>query len=77
MLQDRRSALGLIAVGGSLLAGGSPSLAAYGDSANVFGRTTNKSGFVSFAADNFSLLLPSKWNPSKERDFPGVVLRWV
>merc|ERR1712078_911574 len=49
--------------------------ATYGDSANVFGKITNKSGFVAFAGDGFSLLLPSKWNPSKEKDFPSVALR--
>merc|ERR1719298_34956 len=53
-----------------------PSLAAYGDSANVFGRITNKSGFVSYAGEGFSLLLPSKWNPSKEKDFPNIALRY-
>ena len=32
-------------------------------------------GFVPYAGEGFALLLPSKWNPSKERDFPGVELR--
>merc|ERR1711965_128402 len=50
--------------------------ATYGDSANVFGKITNKSGFVAFAGEGFSLLLPSKWNPSKEKDFPSVALRY-
>merc|ERR1711977_671772 len=50
--------------------------AAYGDSANVFGRITNKTGFVAYAGEGFSLLLPSKWNPSKEKDFPNVALRY-
>merc|ERR1719298_365921 len=50
--------------------------AAYGDSANVFGRITNKSGFVAYAGEGFSILLPSKWNPSKEKDFPNVSLRY-
>merc|ERR1712048_16477 len=50
--------------------------AAYGDSANVFGSVTNPSGFSAYAGDGFSLLLPAKWNPSKELDFPGVVLRY-
>merc|ERR1712118_194003 len=54
----------------------SPSLATYGDSANVFGKITNKSGFVAYAGEGFSLLLPSKWNPSKEKDFPNVALRY-
>merc|ERR1712025_638840 len=53
-----------------------PSLSAYGDSANVFGKITNKTGFVAYAGEGFSLLLPSKWNPSKEKDFPNVALRY-
>merc|ERR1711907_585292 len=53
-----------------------PSLAAYGDSANVFGKITNKSGFVAYVGEGFSLLLPSKWNPSKEKDFSDVTLRY-
>lgn len=52
-----------------------PSSAAYGDSANVFGKVTNKSGFVPYAGDTFTVLLPSKWNPSQEQDFPGTILR--
>jgi hypothetical protein len=32
-------------------------------------------GFVPYAGEGYALLLPSKWNPSKERDFPGVELR--
>jgi hypothetical protein len=31
---------------------------------------------VPYAGENFALLLPSKWNPSKEKDFAGVVLRY-
>merc|ERR1712070_1187032 len=50
--------------------------ATYGDSAKVFGKITNKSGFVAFAGEGFSVLLPSKWNPSKEKDFPNVALRY-
>jgi hypothetical protein len=30
---------------------------------------------VPYSGEGFALLLPSKWNPSKEQDFPGVVLR--
>merc|ERR1712025_667127 len=52
------------------------SFAAYGDTANVFGKITNKTGFVAYAGEGFSLLLPSKWNPSKEKDFPNVTLRY-
>jgi hypothetical protein len=35
----------------------------------------NNAGFVPYSGEGFALLLPSKWNPSKEQDFPGVVLR--
>lgn len=38
-------------------------------SANVFGKATNTTGFVPYVGEGFSLLLPSKWNPSKEKDF--------
>lgn len=72
--QDRRALLGMIAASAPLLAS-SPAFAAYGDSANVFGKVTNKSGFVPYAGENYAVLLPSKWNPSKEREFPNVVLR--
>jgi len=72
---NRRDMLGMIAVTAPLLAS-SPAMAGYGDSANVFGRVTNKSGFVPYTGENFAVLLPSKWNPSKEREFPGIVLRY-
>ena len=32
-------------------------------------------GFVPYAGEGYALLLPSKWNPSREKDFPGVELR--
>lgn len=32
-------------------------------------------GFVAYSGEGFALLLPSKWNPSKEQDFPGTILR--
>ncbi len=38
-------------------------------------RATNISGFVAYNGDGFALLLPSKWNPSKEQEFPGTALR--
>jgi PsbP len=31
---------------------------------------------VPYTGEGYALLLPSKWNPSKERDFQGVVLRY-
>ena len=33
-------------------------------------------GFYGYSGEGFSLLLPSQWNPSKEREEPGVVLRY-
>jgi hypothetical protein len=61
----------------ALLLNRSPkSNASYGDSANVFGKITNRSGFVAYSGEGFALLLPSKWNPSKENDFPNIALRY-
>jgi hypothetical protein len=48
----------------------------YGDKANVFGKITNKSGFKAYAGSGFALLIPSKWNPSREYDFANVSLRY-
>jgi hypothetical protein len=61
--------------GASILSGAAPSFAAYGDSANVFGRATNTTGFVPYSGEGFAVLLPSKWNPSKEREFPNIAVR--
>lgn len=72
----RRASLASIAGAAALLAGAAPSFAAYGDSANVFGRVTNTSGYLSYAGDGFAVNLPSKWNPSQEQDYPGTVLRY-
>ena len=64
-----------IAGAAALLSGAAPSMAAYGDSANVFGKKTNATGFVPYSGEGFAVLLPSKWNPSKEEDAPGTILR--
>uniref|UniRef100_A0A061S851 Photosystem II oxygen-evolving enhancer protein 2 n=1 Tax=Tetraselmis sp. GSL018 TaxID=582737 RepID=A0A061S851_9CHLO len=72
---SRRAALGL-AAGAALLSQAKPSVAAYGDAANVFGKATNTSGFVPYAGEGYALLLPSKWNPSTEQDFPNIDLRY-
>merc|ERR1712139_539277 len=72
---SRRTVLTTLVSSGLLLKA-NLSLSSYGDSANVFGKTTNKSGFLAYAGEGFSLLLPAKWNPSKERDFPDITLRY-
>lgn len=66
--------MGLVAGFAAIAGRVAPSQAAYGESANVFGRISNDSGFLPYAADGYSLLIPSKWNPSKERAFSGVDL---
>ena len=50
--------------------------AAYGDPANVFGKTTNPKGFIPTKRDDYSFLLPSKWLYSSERDFDGITERY-
>jgi len=44
--------------------------------ANVFGKPKTNTDFIAYSGDGFKLLIPSKWNPSKEREFPGQVLRY-
>lgn len=73
---SRRAALGALAGAAAMVSGATPAFADFGDSANVFGKVTNKSGFVPYAGEGFAVLLPSKWNPSKEKDFADVVLRY-
>jgi hypothetical protein len=72
---SRRAALSLGAGAAALLAS-RPAQAAYGEAANVFGGKTNPSGFVPYAGDGYALLLPGKWNPSKEREFAGMDVRY-
>merc|ERR1712070_531120 len=71
-----RRALILVTAATTIVLRSELTIAAYGDSAKVFGKITNKSGFVAFAGEGFSVLLPSKWNPSKEKDFPNIALRY-
>jgi len=51
-------------------------LAAYGESANIFGKEKKGSSFVPFAGDGYAVLIPGKWNPSKEREFEGMDMRY-
>lgn len=53
-----------------------PAAAAYGEAANVFGKPKTNTEFIAYSGEGFKLLIPSKWNPSKEREFPGQVLRY-
>ncbi|KAK6238492.1 hypothetical protein QUC31_003961 [Theobroma cacao] len=75
-LVSRRMALtvliGAAAVGSKV----SPADAAYGEAANVFGKPKTNTDFLTINGDGFKLSIPSKWNPSKEVEFPGQVVRY-
>jgi len=73
---SRREILSGVVSSAALLAA-APAFAAYGDSANVFGRKTNTTGAIPFAGEGFSLDIPSRWNPSSEQEFPGTVFRYA
>ncbi|XP_076895008.1 oxygen-evolving enhancer protein 2, chloroplastic-like [Bidens hawaiensis] len=53
----------------------SPADAAYGEAANVFGKQKSTE-FASYTGPGFKLSIPAKWNPSKEVEYPGQVLRY-
>lgn len=42
----------------------------------MFGKPKKNTDFLPFNGDGFKLLVPAKWNPSKEVEFPGQVLRF-
>lgn len=42
----------------------------------MFGAAKKQSGFTPYSGDGFKVDIPSKWNPSKEKEFPGTVLRY-
>lgn len=44
--------------------------------ANVFGKPKTNTDFLPYDGKGFKLSLPSKWNPSKEVEYPGQVLRY-
>uniref|UniRef100_A0A0F7H006 23 kDa subunit of oxygen evolving system of photosystem II n=1 Tax=Goodyera fumata TaxID=1390594 RepID=A0A0F7H006_9ASPA len=54
----------------------SPADAAYGEAANIFGKPKTNTDFLSFNGDGFKVSIPAKWNPSKEVEFSGQVLRY-
>ncbi|KAK1438039.1 hypothetical protein QVD17_03840 [Tagetes erecta] len=53
----------------------SPADAAYGEAANVFGKPKSTE-FTQYEGPGFKLSIPAKWNPSKEVEYPGQVLRY-
>ncbi|KAK7276722.1 hypothetical protein RIF29_17867 [Crotalaria pallida] len=64
--------IGAAAVGSKV----SPADAAYGEAANVFGKPKTNTDFVTYNGDGFKLLIPAKWNQSKEVEYAGQVLRY-
>uniref|UniRef100_A0A0F7H1F2 23 kDa subunit of oxygen evolving system of photosystem II n=2 Tax=Pelargonium TaxID=4030 RepID=A0A0F7H1F2_9ROSI len=64
--------IGTAAVGSKV----SPADAAYGEAANVFGKPKTNTDFLPYVGDGFKIMIPAKWNPSKEVEFPGQVLRY-
>uniref|UniRef100_A0A0F7H131 23 kDa subunit of oxygen evolving system of photosystem II n=1 Tax=Hypseocharis bilobata TaxID=253189 RepID=A0A0F7H131_9ROSI len=64
--------IGAAAVGSKV----SPADAAYGEAANVFGKPKTNTDFLPYEGDGFKVQIPSKWNPSKEVEFPGQVVRF-
>eukprot|EP00667_Euglena_gracilis_P014283 EG_transcript_14787 len=53
-----------------------PAAATYGDAANVFGRKKESNPFFSAEGEGWGLVMPGKYTPSKEREYPGTVARW-
>ncbi|KAI4324857.1 hypothetical protein MLD38_030307 [Melastoma candidum] len=73
---SRRLALSLLVGAAAIGSKVSPADAAYGEAANVFGKPKTNTDFQPYSGNGFKLLIPSKWNPSKEVEFPGQVLRY-
>ncbi|VAH30717.1 unnamed protein product [Triticum turgidum subsp. durum] len=76
VVTSRRAALSLLAGAAAIAVKVSPAAAAYGEAANVFGKAKKNTDFVAYSGEGFKLMIPAKWNPSKEREFPGQVLRY-
>ncbi|WP_411024272.1 hypothetical protein, partial [Salmonella sp. s58953] len=64
--------IGVAAVGSKV----APADAAYGESANIFGKPKSDTDYLTITGNGFKVQVPSKWNPSKEIEFPGQVLRF-
>ncbi|VAH46139.1 unnamed protein product [Triticum turgidum subsp. durum] len=77
VVTSRRAALSLLAGAAAVAVKVSPAAAAYGEAANVFGKAKKNTDFVAYSGEGFKLMIPAKWNPSKEREFPGQFLSQV
>ncbi|XP_028781352.1 oxygen-evolving enhancer protein 2, chloroplastic-like [Neltuma alba] len=75
-LVSRRLALTVLIGVGAAASKVSPADAAYGEAANVFGKPKTDTDFIAYNGNGFKLSIPSKWNPSREVEYPGQVLRY-
>ncbi|XP_010906959.1 oxygen-evolving enhancer protein 2, chloroplastic [Elaeis guineensis] len=73
---SRRLALTVLVGAAAVSVKVSPADAAYGEAANIFGKPKTNTDFLTYAGDGFKLMVPSKWNPSKEVEYPGQVMRY-
>lgn len=42
----------------------------------MFGKPKTNTDFLPYNGDGFKVQVPAKWNPSKEIEYPGQVLRY-
>ncbi|XP_030519624.1 oxygen-evolving enhancer protein 2-2, chloroplastic [Rhodamnia argentea] len=73
---SRRLALTVLVGAAAVGSKASPADAAYGEAANVFGKPKTNTDFLPYTGNGFKLSIPSKWNPSKEVEYPGQVVRY-
>ncbi|OIW04199.1 hypothetical protein TanjilG_00759 [Lupinus angustifolius] len=73
---SRRLALTVLIGAAAVASKVSPADAAYGEAANVFGKPKTNTDFLPYNGDGFKLLVPAKWNKSKEVEYVGQVLRF-
>jgi photosystem II oxygen-evolving enhancer protein 2 len=73
---SRRLALTVLLGAAAIGTKAPPANAAYGEAANVFGKPKSNTDFLPYEGDGFKLLIPAKWNVSKEVEYPGQVLRY-
>ncbi|KAI5433249.1 oxygen-evolving enhancer protein 2, chloroplastic [Lathyrus oleraceus] len=73
---SRRLALTVLIGSAAVGSRASPADAAYGESANVFGKPKTNTDFLPYNGDGFKLSVPAKWNPSKEVEYTGQVVRY-
>lgn len=46
------------------------------NAANIFGKPKTNTDFLPYNGDGFKLSVPSKWNQSREVEYPGQLLRY-